>query len=98
MLAVAALGLVLLFVGVPVAFALGLAGMLGVWLAGIPMSVVATRLFTGVDSFVFLAVPFYILAAEIMGQGGITPASSPSARRSPAGFGAAPPSPTSAPR
>jgi TRAP-type transport system large permease protein len=72
MLAVAALGLGLLFVGVPVAFALGLAGMLGVWLAGIPMSVVATRLFTGVDSFVFLAVPFYILAAEIMGQGGIT--------------------------
>jgi tripartite ATP-independent transporter DctM subunit len=72
MLAVAALGLGLLLVGVPVAFALGLAGMLGVWLAGIPMSVVATRLFTGVDSFVFLAVPFYILAAEIMGQGGIT--------------------------
>jgi TRAP-type transport system large permease protein len=72
MLLVAALGLGLLFVGVPVAFALGLAGMLGVWLAGIPMSVVATRLFTGVDSFVFLAVPFYILAAEIMGQGGIT--------------------------
>ena len=32
----------------------------------------ATRLFTGVDSFVFLAVPFYILAAEIMSQGGIT--------------------------
>lgn len=72
MLVVAALGLGLLFVGVPVAFALGMAGMLGVWLAGIPMSVVATRLFTGVDSFVFLAVPFYILAAEIMGQGGIT--------------------------
>jgi tripartite ATP-independent transporter DctM subunit len=72
MLIVAAVGLILLFVGVPVAFALGLAGILGVWLAGIPLSVVATRLFTGVDSFVFLAVPFYILAAEIMSQGGIT--------------------------
>ncbi|SCY62604.1 TRAP transporter large permease [Paracoccus tibetensis] len=65
-------GLGLLFIGVPVAFALGLAGMLGVWLSGIPLSVTATRLFTGVDSFVFLAVPFYILAAEIMSQGGIT--------------------------
>lgn len=72
MIWVGGLGLGLLFVGVPVAFALGLAGMLGVWMAGIPLSVTATRLFTGVDSFVFLAVPFYILAAEIMSQGGIT--------------------------
>jgi len=72
MIWVALLGLGLLFIGVPVAFAIGLAGMLGVWIADIPLSVSATRLFTGVDSFVFLAVPFYILAAEIMSQGGIT--------------------------
>ena len=72
MIWVGGLGLGLLFIGVPVAFALGLAGMLGVWMSGIPLSVTATRLFTGVDSFVFLAVPFYILAAEIMSQGGIT--------------------------
>lgn len=72
MIWVGGLGLGLLFIGVPVAFALGLAGILGVWLTGIPLSVTATRLFTGVDSFVFLAVPFYILAAEIMSQGGIT--------------------------
>ncbi|MCC5960715.1 MAG: TRAP transporter large permease [Rhodobacteraceae bacterium] len=72
MIWVAILGLGLLFIGIPVAFAIGLAGILGVWLAGIPLSVTATRLFTGVDSFIFLAVPFYILAAEIMSQGGIT--------------------------
>lgn len=72
MFAVAILGIGLLLVGVPVAFALGLAGMLGVWMSGLPLSVTATRLFTGVDSFVFLAVPFYILAAEIMSAGGIT--------------------------
>lgn len=72
MIWVAILGLGLLFFGIPVAFAIGLAGVLGVWLAGIPLSVTATRLFTGVDSFIFLAVPFYILAAEIMSQGGIT--------------------------
>lgn len=72
MFAVAILGIGLLLVGVPVAFALGLAGMLGVWVSGLPLSVTATRLFTGVDSFVFLAVPFYILAAEIMSAGGIT--------------------------
>jgi tripartite ATP-independent transporter DctM subunit len=72
MFAIAALGIVLLLIGVPVAFSLGLAGMLGVWMSGLPLSVTATRLFTGVDSFVFLAVPFYILAAEIMSTGGIT--------------------------
>jgi TRAP-type transport system large permease protein len=72
MIWVALVGLLLLFLGVPVAFALGLAGLVGVWIAGIPFAIVATRLFTGVDSFVFLAVPFYILAAEIMSQGGIT--------------------------
>lgn len=72
MIWVAFVGLALLLIGVPVAFAIGLAGLVGVWIAGIPLQIVATRLFTGVDSFVFLAVPFYILAAEIMSQGGIT--------------------------
>ena len=72
MIWVAFTGLGLLFLGVPVAFALGLAGLVGVWIADIPFSIVATRIFAGVDSFVFLAVPFYILAAEIMSQGGIT--------------------------
>ena len=72
MIWVAITGLGLLFLGVPVAFAIGIAGLVGVWIADIPLAIVATRLFTGVDSFVFLAVPFYILAAEIMSQGGIT--------------------------
>lgn len=72
MIWVALAGLALLFIGVPVAFALGLAGLVGVWISDIPFAIVATRLFTGVDSFIFLAVPFYILAAEIMNHGGIT--------------------------
>lgn len=62
----------LVFAGVPIAFALGLGGALGVWLAGIPMPVIITRFFGGVDSFVFIAMPFYILAAEIMNRSGIT--------------------------
>lgn len=72
MIWVALAGLGLLLIGVPVAFAIGIAGVIGVWIAGVPMSIAATRLFTGVDSFIFLAVPFYILAAEIMARGGIT--------------------------
>ena len=69
---VAALCFLLVFTGVPIAFALGLGGTLGVWLAGIPLPVIITRFFGGVDSFVFIAMPFYILAAEIMNRSGIT--------------------------
>ena len=69
---VAALCFLLVFTGVPIAFALGLGGTLGVWLAGIPLPVIITRFFGGVDSFVLIAMPFYILAAEIMNRSGIT--------------------------
>lgn len=69
---VAAACFMLVFAGVPIAFAIGLGGTLGVWLAGIPMQVIITRFFGGVDSFVFIAMPFYILAAEIMNRSGIT--------------------------
>lgn len=62
----------LVFAGVPIAFALGLGGTFGIWLLGIPTPVIITRFFGGVDSFVFLAVPFYILAAEVMNRSGIT--------------------------
>jgi TRAP-type transport system large permease protein len=72
MIWIAILTLALLLLGVPIAFVLGLGGTLGVWLAGIPERVIITRFFSGVDSFVFLAVPFYILAAELMNRSGIT--------------------------
>lgn len=72
MIWVALLSIVLLLGGVPIAMALGLGGTLGVWLTGIPLQVIVTRFFSGVDSFVFLAMPFYILAAEIMNRSGIT--------------------------
>ncbi|CAH0342485.1 Sialic acid TRAP transporter permease protein SiaT [Rhizobium sp. CECT 9324] len=72
MIWVALVSMVLLLGGVPIAMALGLGGTLGVWLTGIPLQVIVTRFFSGVDSFVFLAMPFYILAAEIMNRSGIT--------------------------
>jgi TRAP-type transport system large permease protein len=72
MIWVALLSMVLLIGGVPIAMALGLGGTLGVWLTGIPLQVIVTRFFSGVDSFIFLAMPFYILAAEIMNRSGIT--------------------------
>jgi len=63
---------VLLLIGVPIAFALGLAGVVGILANGLDLANVPRRMFTAVDSFVLLAAPFYILAGEIMNRGGIT--------------------------
>ena len=61
-----------LLAGVPIVFALGLAGAAGIWALDLDLISVPTRLFTGMDNFVLLAAPFYILAGEIMNRGGIT--------------------------
>jgi TRAP-type transport system large permease protein len=62
----------LLLLGMPIAFALGIGGVIGLASMHIDLAIVAQRSFTGIDSFVLLAVPFFILAGEIMNRGGIT--------------------------
>lgn len=63
---------ILLVVGVPIAFALGLAGIVGMVVGNFNLVTVPQRMFTSIDSFVLLAAPFYILAGEIMNRGGLT--------------------------
>ncbi|MDP5306995.1 TRAP transporter large permease [Paracoccus spongiarum] len=64
---------ILLVAGVPVAFALALSAFAAVGLGGrYPLVVVVKEMFTGLDSFPLLAVPFFILAAEIMSAGAIS--------------------------
>ncbi|MDR1979801.1 MAG: TRAP transporter large permease [Synergistaceae bacterium] len=63
---------VLLFVGVPVAFSLGLSSMIYLIGAGIPLSVIPQRMFAGINSFTLLCVPGFILAGNLMNQGGIS--------------------------
>ena len=64
---------VLLAVGVPVAFALAMSASLAVWVGGrYPQLVVFKEMFTGLDSFPLMAVPFFILAAELMSGGALT--------------------------
>ena len=70
--------LVLMFVflvaiGAPIAFALGLVSFTGIaCLPDIPNMVVFTKMFNGLNSFTLLAVPLFILAANLMNEGGIT--------------------------
>lgn len=65
--------LILMILGVPIAFALAMAAFAAVGLSGrYPLVVVVKEMFTGLDSFPLLAVPFFILAAEIMSTGAIS--------------------------
>ena len=64
---------VLLAIGTPVGFALAGATLFAVALGGqYPLVVVLKEMFTGIDSFALLAVPFFILAAELMSGGSLT--------------------------
>jgi len=63
----------LLLIGSPVGVALGLSSAVVVYsILKIPLIVVAQRMFTAVDSFSFMAVPFFMLAGAFMSSGGVT--------------------------
>jgi tripartite ATP-independent transporter DctM subunit len=64
--------LVLLVLGVPVAFTIGVAGLAGLmWSGKYPLTIVVQQVFQSVDSFVLLAIPLFILAGSLMETGGI---------------------------
>ncbi len=60
-------------IGMPVAFALGVASVMVLqFKSGLPMTLAAQRMFTGTDSFPLMAIPFFMLAGELMEAGGIS--------------------------
>lgn len=63
---------VLLVIGVPIAVCLGLAAMLVFVIDGVPLAVMSQSMFAGIDSFPLMAIPFFILAGNIMSSGGIS--------------------------
>ena len=63
--------LALLILGVPVAFAIGLAAVATILYEGLPVAVVFQRMAAGMNIFSFLAIPFFIFAGELMLYGGI---------------------------
>lgn len=64
---------ILLFCGAPIAFSMGLGSLLGLMVDGTAsLSVVAQRLFSGVNSFSLMAIPFFMLSGELMLKGGIS--------------------------
>jgi tripartite ATP-independent transporter DctM subunit len=61
----------LLLLGVPVAFAIGLSSVATIWVADLPMAIVFQKMVGGMQVFSFLAIPFFIFAGELMLYGGI---------------------------
>jgi tripartite ATP-independent transporter DctM subunit len=61
----------LLILGVPVAFAIGLSSVLTILAAGLPVAVVFQKMVGGMQVFSFLAIPFFVFAGELMLYGGI---------------------------
>jgi len=61
-----------LLCGTPIAFALGLAGLAGSIELGIPLRSLSGAMFAGMDSFILLAAPFYLLAGDLMHRAGVT--------------------------
>ncbi|SHF47680.1 C4-dicarboxylate transporter, DctM subunit [Desulforamulus putei DSM 12395] len=57
---------------VPIGIALGLACILAFLVSGAPLTMLAQGMITSVDSFPLMAVPFFILAGDLMGKGGIS--------------------------
>lgn len=62
---------VLLFLKVPVAFALGLSSIYAMWVLGFGLDLVGDLIATGIAKFSLLAIPFFILAGTLMGALGI---------------------------
>jgi C4-dicarboxylate transporter DctM subunit len=65
------LSLVFLVVGVPIAFTLGLPSVVYIFMSGMPPGIIIQRLFAGIDRTALMAIPFFILAGELMNRGGI---------------------------
>jgi tripartite ATP-independent transporter DctM subunit len=61
----------LLLLGVPVAFAIGLSSVATIIAAGLPIAVVFQKMVGGMQVFSFLAIPFFVFAGELMLYGGI---------------------------
>jgi C4-dicarboxylate transporter, DctM subunit len=69
-----AISLIVFFsLAVPISISIGLASIIGLkFFSSIPLLVVAQRMFVGIDHFALMAIPFFILAGNLMSVGGIS--------------------------
>ncbi|NDH51757.1 MAG: TRAP transporter large permease [Betaproteobacteria bacterium] len=64
--------MVFMLAGMPVAYALGLASLLGALWIDLPLDAVMIQMASGVNKFSLLAIPFFVLAGALMAEGGMS--------------------------
>ena len=63
--------LILMFLGIPVAYAMGLATLITALWIDMPLEAVMLKISDGMDDFALLTIPFFVLAGAIMSEGGV---------------------------
>src|SRR5437016_8190169 len=58
-------------IGMPIAYSLGLAAIVGAFWIGIPLEAVMLKISDGVSKVAMLTIPFFVLAGAIMSEGGM---------------------------
>jgi C4-dicarboxylate transporter DctM subunit len=64
--------IVLMIFNVPIAICTGIAALAGVAVGGYPLMIMVQRMFTGLDTFTFIAIPLFIMTGRFMALGGTT--------------------------
>ncbi|WP_253952498.1 TRAP transporter large permease [Oceanispirochaeta sp. M1] len=64
--------MVLTFTGLQIAYSVLIAAIITTFYLGLPLKIVAQNMLKGIDSYALLAAPFFMVAGEIMGSGGIS--------------------------
>ncbi len=63
---------ILLLFGVPIAFALGMSSLVYILIVDIPLTIIPLKMYSGIDVFVLLSIPGFIMAGNLMNYGGMT--------------------------
>ena len=63
---------ILLLVGVPISISIGASAVLGCLVLDYPMMVIGQKMVTGIDSYLLIAIPLFLLAGNLMNAGKIT--------------------------
>ena len=61
-----------MIVGMPIVFALGIPGVIYILLSDMPLTMVPAKMFSGVDVYVLMAIPLFIIAGNLMNHSGIS--------------------------
>ena len=73
LLAITILFILFIFIGIPIAYSIAISALLGiVFIGNVPYTVIPMKMFYGLNSYVLLAVPLFILTASIMNRGNIS--------------------------